>query len=100
MRRTVVLVIAASLAIFGGLFAFVGFPSLSGGSKAGVAAAATTTQQIGMKVLLITDTASEASYGDWENTLQREGVPYDTVVTGTSDVLPTLSSTAANGTQV
>jgi hypothetical protein len=94
------LVIAASLAIFGGLFAFVGIPSLSGGSKAGVAAAATTTQQIGMKVLLITDTSSEASYGDWENTLQREGVPFDTVVTGTSDVLPALSSTASNGTQV
>jgi hypothetical protein len=86
------LVIAASLAIFGGLFAFVGIPSLGGGSKAGVAAAATPAQQIGMKVLLITDNTTEPSFTDWENTLQREGVPYDTVVTSTSDVLPALST--------
>ena len=60
-----------------------------------------------MKVLLITDSAnSNASiaYGDWQNTLQREGVPYTSVVTNSSTPgsvpLPALSSTAADGTQV
>ena len=62
-----------------------------------------------MKVLLITDsstntTASGIAYQDWVNTLKREGVPFDSVVTNSSSLgsvpLPTLSSTASDGTQV
>jgi hypothetical protein len=53
-----------------------------------------------MKVLLITDTATEVSYVDWQNTLRREGVPFDTVVTSSGGALPALSSTAAGGTRV
>jgi hypothetical protein len=66
----------------------------------GAAAAAAPAQQIGMKVLLVTDTASEVSYIDWQNTLRREGVPFDSVVTSTGGRLPALSSTAAGGTRV
>jgi hypothetical protein len=62
--------------------------------------AAPVIQQIGMKVLLITDTATEVSYVDWQNTLRREGVPFDTVVTSSGGKLPALSSTAAGGTRV
>jgi hypothetical protein len=69
--------------------------------RGGAAAAATApAQQIGMKVLLITDTATEVSYVDWQNTLRREGVPFDTVVTSSGGKLPALSSTAAGGTRV
>jgi hypothetical protein len=103
MRRIVGLafaVLAAALA----LLVLVGLPGGGSGSGAGVATAATQPQQIGMKVLLITSstdgtTADGAAYADWENTLNREGVPFDSVVT-TSQSLPTLSTSAAGGTQV
>jgi hypothetical protein len=99
------LVIAASLAICGGLLTLVGIPSLAGGSKAGVAAAATPAQQIGLKVLLINDNSDGGvAAADWVNTLQREGVPYDEVTTNPSSLgsvaLPALSSTGAGGLQV
>ena len=80
----------------------------SGGSGS-TASAATPVQQIGMRVLLITDssdptTASGIAYGDWVSTLKREGVPYDSVVTSDASpgsvALPTLSSTLANGNEV
>jgi hypothetical protein len=104
MRRSLGLLVA-SFAIALGVLALVGIPLISGGSAASVASAATSAQQIGMKVLLITDsadatTASGIAYADWENTLKREGVPFDSVVTGTSATLPALSSTLPNGTQV
>ena len=62
-----------------------------------------------MKVLLITETCSEPGFADWEATLKREGVPYDCVITspipasdppGCTSTLPSLSSTASDGTQV
>ena len=60
-----------------------------------------------MKVLLITDSANSNAAiadGDWVNTLQREGVPYTSVVTNSttpgSVPLPALSSTLGDGTQV
>jgi hypothetical protein len=62
-----------------------------------------------MKLLLITDTSSEPGFADWEATLSREGVPYDCVITssvpasdppGCTSTLPSLSSTALDGTQV
>jgi hypothetical protein len=75
--------------------------TLTGGSSTSTAAAATSGQQIGMKVLLITSstdgsTADGAAYADWENTLNREGVPFDSVVTS-SQALPSLSTTSAGG---
>jgi len=94
-----VVVIAALLALTFGGTRVIGGPS--------PASAASVSQQIGMKVLLITDSANSnaaIAYGDWQNTLQREGVPYTSVVTNSlsagSVPLPALSSTAADGTQV
>jgi hypothetical protein len=99
-----VVVIAALLALFG-------VTRLFGGASP--ASAASVSQQIGMKVLLITDstdctdsneTPSGIVYCDWVNTLTREGVPYQTMVTSDASpgsvALPTLSSTLADGTQV
>src|ERR1039458_5704155 len=106
MKRSFGLLVA-SVATVLGLLALVGLPLISGGSAPSVASAATpTAQQIGMKVLLITDstdpsTASGIAYGDWVNTLKREGVPYDSVITNSASVgsvpLPVLSSTLSNG---
>ncbi|HEY4277827.1 MAG TPA: hypothetical protein VGM91_06385 [Conexibacter sp.] len=75
----------------------LGLPSH--GSRS-VASAAGTTQRIGMKVLLVTDstdpsTASGIAYADWASTLKREGVPYDAWVT--SSPMPSLSGTAPDG---
>ena len=101
LRRMSLLGAIALLALFG-LSRFLGWPASS-------ASAASTAQQIGMKVLVITDsndpsTADGIAYGDWVNTLKREGVPYDSVVTNAGSLgsvaLPTLSSTGAGGTQV
>jgi len=93
-----VVVVAALLALFG-------VTRLSEGAS--TASAASVSQQIGMKVLLITDSANTnaaIAYGDWENTLQREGVPYTSVVTNSTTPgavpLPALSSTLGDGTQV
>ena len=109
MKRSFGLLVA-SVATVLGLLALVGIPLISGGSAPSVASAATpTAQQIGMKVLLITDstdpsTASGIAYGDWVNTLKREGVPYDSVITNSASVgsvpLPVLSSTLSNGNEV
>ena len=82
MRRLLRPLIAA-LAAVAGLFAIMATTGAFGGSDGGVASAASPAQQIGMRVLLITDsnsdsTASGIAYNDWVNTLKREGVPYDT----------------------
>ncbi len=99
MRRSFGMVASAVLVV--GLMVLVGLPLISGpAAPPNASAAAPPVQQIGMKVLLITDTTSEVSYQDWENTLRREGVPFDSVVTGTSATLPALSTTLSNGTQV
>jgi hypothetical protein len=99
LRWAAVVLLTLFLALFGAIRLF--------GGTASSASAATTAQQIGMKVLLITDSANAnatIAYGDWENTLQREGVPYTSVVTNSTSPgsvpLPTLSSTSADGTQV
>ena len=93
-----VVVVAALLALFGVTRLFEG---------ASPASAASVSQQIGMKILLITDSANSnatIASGDWENTLQREGVPYTSVITNSTSPgsvpLPALSSTSADGTQV
>jgi hypothetical protein len=99
LRWAAVVVTTALLALFGGT-------RLTGASSSS-ASAATSAQQIGMKVLLITDSANAnaaIAYGDWQNTLQREGVPYTSVVTNSTSpgsvALPTLSTTLGDGTQV
>ena len=102
MRRTIGLIIAG-LMLVAGFLAITGIPSIAGGAAANQASAATTAQRIGMKVLLITDstgdsTASGIAYGDWVNTLKREGVAYDTWLT--TSTMPALSSTASDGTEV
>jgi len=102
-----IVVVAALLAVFG-----FGVTRLFG-DGAEAASAASPSQQIGMKVLLITDgtdctdsntTASGIVYCDWVNTLTREGVPYQTMVTNDASPgsvsLPTLSTTLGDGTQV
>ena len=110
MKRFFGLPWAAGVAITS-LLALFGATQLFGGT-ASPASAASVSQQIGMKVLLITDNTSQPSYQDWENTLNREGVPFDSVVTtpaggeptpggaSTFSALPALSSTASDGTQV
>jgi hypothetical protein len=95
----------AGLMLVAGFLAITGIPSIAGGSGASQAAAATTTQQIGMKVLLINDNSDGGiAAGDWVNTLKREGVPYEELNTNSSTpgsvALPALSSTASDGTQV
>ncbi len=117
MRRLLRPLIAA-LAAVAGLFAVMATTGAFGGSDGGVASAASPAQQIGMKVVLITaytdpdctpghdpvGCGTAIAYGNWQNTLKREGVPYDTVVTNPAAVgsvaLPTLSSTASDGTEV
>jgi hypothetical protein len=73
------------------------------------AAASPPAQRIGLRVLVITDstdatTPSGTAYGDWVNTLKREGVPYTSVVTNSawpgSVPLPALSGTLFDGTKV
>jgi len=95
----------AMVAVVVALLVLFGVTRLFGGASS--ASAASVSQQIGMKVLLITDSANSnatIAYGDWENTLQREGVPYTSVVTNSTSPgsvpLPALSSTSADGTQV
>jgi hypothetical protein len=100
---------AAALAA--GLIAFFAAGGFGQGSGAAASAAA-SAQQIGLRVLVITDGTNPAdptpvianagiAYSDWANTLRREGVPFDTVDTSTGSVpLPPLSSTQPNGTEV
>ncbi len=85
------------------------FPGLPDGSGSRAVAAA-PVQQIGMKVLVITDSNTTPgsvdcssvpgiAYCDWVNTLKREGVPFDSK--GSTDAtVPALSSTQPDGTQV
>ena len=106
-------VIAASLAPFVVIPALAVIPGASGGASVAAAATTTTTPppRIDMKVLLITGSpTTEPAYGDWKNTLKREGVPFDTMVTNPTDAspapadgstpLPALQSTLADGTPV
>ncbi len=109
MRRLLRPLIAA-LAAGAGLFAIIAATGMFGGADGAVAsAAASPAQQIGMRILLITDSTSSSSasgiaYGDWVNTLKREGVPYDTMVTNDASVgsvpLPALSTSLSDGTPV
>lgn len=109
MRRLLGLLFGSAVVVAATLALLV-FPGLLGTSGSRAVAAA-PVQQIGMKVLVITDStscntdnASAIAYCDWTNTLKREGVPFDTVVTNAASPgsvpLPGLSTTQPNGTQV
>jgi hypothetical protein len=107
--------IAACVAPFLIIPALTVIPAASGGAAAAAAATTTPLPRINMKVLLITTNPAssadaEPAFGDWQNTLKREGVPFDTVVTNPTDAgtapangttpLPALTSTLADGTSV
>jgi hypothetical protein len=65
-------------------------------------ASAAAAQRIDMKVLLLGTSSTEPDFTAWRSALQREGVPFDTIVTSpghASITAATLSSTLADGTQ-
>ncbi len=65
------------------------------------AASASAAQRIDMKVLLLGTSTTEPDFVSWQSALQREGVPFEAIVTspGHSPITAaTLSDTLANGT--
>lgn len=63
---------------------------------------ASASQRIDMKVLVLGTSATEPDLQSWQAALQREGVPFETIVTSaghTPITASTLSSTLTNGTQ-
>jgi hypothetical protein len=66
------------------------------------AASASATQRIDMKVLVLGTSTTEPDLVSWQAALQREGVPFETIVTSaghTPITAATLSDTMPNGTQ-
>ena len=66
------------------------------------AASASAAQRIDMKVLLLGTSTSEPDFAAWRAALQREGVPFEAIVTSPGHApitAATLSDTLANGTQ-
>jgi hypothetical protein len=90
---------AAMLATGAALLAALVIVSPVASPGGSIAVAAAPSQQIGMKILLVTDTTGEVSFQDWQNTLEREGVPFDTVVTSSNPALPALSTSGGGGVQ-
>jgi Immunoglobulin I-set domain len=67
----------------------------------GTAGSASAAQRIDMKVLLLGTSTSESDFQSWQLALQREGVPFQTIITSpghTPITAATLSDTLANGT--
>ncbi len=65
------------------------------------AASASAAQRIDMKVLLLGTSTTEPDFVSWQSALQREGVPFETIITSaghTPITAATLSDTLANGT--
>jgi hypothetical protein len=65
------------------------------------AASASAAQRIDMKVLLLGTSTTEPDFVSWQDALQREGVPFETIITSTGHTpitAATLSDTLANGT--
>ena len=87
-----VLALLASLLAAGALGGAVSAPSSS----------AATTPRINLRVLLLGSSTTEPDFQAWEAALQREGVPFDTIVgpSHTPITASTLSSTASDGTPV
>ena len=66
------------------------------------AASASATQRIDMKVLLLGTSTTEPNFEAWQSELQREGVPYEAIITSKGHAAitaATLSDTLSNGTQ-
>ena len=66
------------------------------------AASASAAQRIDMKVLLLGTSTAEPDFTAWQAALQREGVPFEAIVTSPGHApitAATLSDTLANGTQ-
>ena len=64
-------------------------------------ASASAAQRIDMKVLLLGTSTTEPDFVSWQAALQREGVPFDTIVTSAGHApitAATLSGTLADGT--
>src|SRR5450631_2009469 len=64
-------------------------------------ASASAAQRIDMKVLLLGTSTTEPDFVSWQSALQREGVPFDTIITSAGHApitAATLSGTLANGT--
>ncbi len=65
-------------------------------------ALASATQRIDLKVLVLGTSATDPNLLSWQTALQREGVPYETIITSpkhTPITAATLSDTMSNGTQ-
>src|SRR5271165_6027246 len=65
------------------------------------AVTASAAQRIDMKVLVLGTSTTEPDFVSWQAALQREGVPFETVVTSPGHAAitaATLSDTLANGT--
>jgi len=64
------------------------------------ASASTATPRIDLKVLLLGTSTTQADLPAWQAALQREGVPFDTmIVSSSTSITPaTLSTTASDGT--
>jgi hypothetical protein len=68
----------------------------------GGASSAYATQRIDMKVLLLGTSTAEPDYQSWQSALQREGVPFESIITSpghTPITAATLSSTLPTGTR-
>src|SRR5271167_3219994 len=67
----------------------------------GTAGSASAAQRIDMKVLLLGTSSTESDFQSWQVALQREGVPFQAIITSpghTPITAATLSDTLANGT--
>jgi hypothetical protein len=65
------------------------------------ATSASAAQRIDMKVLLLGTSATEPDFVSWQDALQREGVPFEAIITSaghTPITAATLSDTLPNGT--
>ncbi len=65
------------------------------------ATSASAAQRIDMKVLLLGTSTTEPDFVSWQDALQREGVPFETIITSAGHApitAATLSDTLANGT--
>ena len=68
----------------------------------GSADSASAAQRIDMKVLLLGTSTTEPDFTAWQAALQREGVPFEAIITSPGHApitAATLSDTLANGTQ-
>ena len=68
----------------------------------GSAASASASQRIDMKVLLLGTSTTEPDFASWQAALQREGVPFEAIVTSPGHApitAATLSDTLPSGTQ-